>query len=129
LNHFIIEIDKKFGKNEKGDDKVIFNLNLLSELLRANGVILIEENTLKRILDIFKWYRSTINKECIEGLTDSYIHMLHSTTNYYPIEACSVEYSLSYDDQNEFLRQHLPIRVNRSIIILLNCNFYFDILL
>jgi hypothetical protein len=88
---------------------VIWNLNLLSQLLKSNPTILLEH--IDEIKSLITWYRTTVNMKCIQHLMNCYNCLIASLTNIYPIESSSFVYSLNYENDKEFFSKHLPIRV------------------
>jgi len=111
LNTFFVFVVKveNFTKNERGDIMVIWNLNLLSQLLKSNPTILLEH--IDEIKSLITWYRTTVNMKCIQHLMNCYNCLIASLTNIYPIESSSFVYSLNYENDKEFFSKHLPIRV------------------
>ena len=51
---------EQFLKDERGDIEVAWNLQLLAELMKANGLILVDH--IQRINLLISWFRSTVNK-------------------------------------------------------------------
>jgi hypothetical protein len=97
-----------FLTTERGDIEVTWNLQLFAELMNTNGEIL--SSYMKRIEEIIDWYRPTIHKESYIYLCNASRNVVTSLTNIYPREMCSVTYDLTFDNENDFFKDHLPIR-------------------
>ncbi len=64
--------------------------------------------------------RNVILKETINYIGFCYRNILLSLTNIAPIEYCSVNYHIMYDDEKEFFTNHLPIRVIDILKLVIN---------
>lgn len=71
-----------------------------------------------KINEIIKFFRKTINKECINYISESLCQLITSMTYIYPKNCSSVNYDIIFDDENEFFKEHFPIRVKLFILIL-----------
>jgi proteasome activator subunit 4 len=111
-------------RNERGDLEVTWNFQLLSELLKCDGTIIV--NHMERIGNLISWFRESINKETFGFIGNCFRELLLSLTHIYPKETCLVDYSLMYDDEKEFFSKHLPIRdwSRRANIYRLNINYH-----
>jgi proteasome activator subunit 4 len=99
---------EQFLKDERGDIEVTWNLQLLAELMKANGLILVEH--INRITQLITWYRPVVNKESIGYISCCFRNIIVSLTNVSSNDLCSVTYNIIFDDEKEFFTKHLPIR-------------------
>ncbi|CAF0770306.1 unnamed protein product [Brachionus calyciflorus] len=97
-----------FLKDERGDIEVEWNLQLLTELSRVNGVILVKH--MSRMKQIISWYRAAVNKEITSYLCSLLRNIVVSLSTIYPLEQSSVDYNFVYDDESQFFKNYLPIR-------------------
>ncbi len=86
----------------------MWNLQLFAELMKANGPVLVKY--MDKINALFTWFRDSINKECVGFMSTAYRHLLVALTTIYPLEFCSVNYDICFEDEHEFFKAHLPIR-------------------
>ena len=101
---------EQLAHDERGDIEVIWNLQLFSELMKANGPVLLKH--MDKITLLFSWFKYSINKEIIGFMSSAYRYLIMSLSGIYPIEYCSVNYDICFDDVNEqeFFKSRMPIR-------------------
>jgi len=97
-------------QNERGDIEISWNMQLLSELTKINGDLLAKN--LPRINEMIGWFRNTVHKDTNNLIGFCFRNILMYLTNVSPVEMCSVNYSLIFDNEEEFFSNHLPIRVS-----------------
>jgi proteasome activator subunit 4 len=99
-----------FLTNERGDIEIQWNLELLSGLMKANGLIIADH--IDRVTQLIRWYKSSVNLNSIDYVSSCFVNVLTSLTNISSIEYCSVSYNIVYEENEEmiFFKNHLPIR-------------------
>ena len=95
-------------KDERGDIDISWNLQLLAELTKSNGQILVAN--IDKINQLISWYRWLVHKESVGYVSYCYRNVITALESVYPVELASVNYSIIYEDEKEFFTQHLPIR-------------------
>lgn len=97
-------------ENERGDIEVSWNLQLLSELTKAPGPVIVQH--IGKLNEVLTWFRNTVHKESVNYIGFCMRNILISLGDTCPTETCSVNYSIHFDDEKEFFTNHLPIRVS-----------------
>lgn len=99
-----------FLKNDRGDIEIQWNLELLSGLMKANGLILVDH--IGRINELINWYSGSIHNSSIDCISSCFVNVLSSLTSISSNEFCSVPYDIVYEEkgEKEFFTQHFPIR-------------------
>lgn len=114
-----------FLTDERGDIEVSWHLQLLAELTKTDGLTLLPH--MSKIQQLISWYRSTVNKEAIGYISSCYRNISVCLSTIYPMEQCSVDYNISYDNEKEFFTKHLPIRDWASTGDIFNLNLRYHI--
>lgn len=73
---------------------------------------------MNQINEIFSWFRNALNLDAFNYVGFTFENLLTNLASIAPAELCSVNYSIIFDDETQFFKQHLPIRVNPSNKIL-----------
>ncbi len=93
--------------NERGDIELAWNLHLFSELVKADGTILLDYTS--QVEECLIWFKKCKHKQTMQYVCWSIISFLRSLTMYYPTETRSTPQILDFDDPESF-KAHLPTR-------------------
>ena len=74
---------EQLAHDERGDIEVIWNLQLFSELMKANGPVLLKH--MDKITLLFSWFKYSINKEIIGFMSSAYRYLIMSLSGIYQI--------------------------------------------
>lgn len=64
-----------------------------------------------QINEIFSWFRNAINLDAFNYIGFTFENLLTNLASIAPVELSSVNYNIIFDDENEFFKLNLPIRV------------------
>lgn len=79
--------------------------------MKTDGAIIADN--MDRINNIISWFRSSVHRETIGYLSTAFRNIVSSQSNISHADMRSVNYSIVFDSEQQFFKEHLPIRVRK----------------